>query len=536
MENGRGQDQEDPETRTKLIERSLARRHRQFCYVVRRIRENDPTITSLTVNLRCGYELSSGIALPPLFRALTQERNTSVTNLSIFNCDSGGSGRDGGVSPSSGSSVEPFEGSSPIMGVGRMLLTNSKLQHVTLRDCNLLWIHVIPIFKSLIKNKFSALESLNLCNNKQLFSHRRQHQGEEFSPTTARSSSPLCLVSKVLGQCLTQNKTLKAINFSNTGLSSDTINEIFRGLERNTTLESLNISHNDHIAIDIVNALIRSLPKLRGLQQLDVQYTKVSQCFDQDPKFMERFVASYRQNYRLWKLDTITLHSIEHYKNDSSKNSEIQLEKQRLCFRYLQEFNCLKCRNGLLAGGLVTIDDYNNLNNRQQHRHPEFPRSLWSHILAQIVSSQKMSKDGCGVDRCNMNHRYCHDMIYFLLREKSDIFFHPRMNDSNTIAAPMTSASSQNPKLEQRKQPSSVKSSRSKRKEQAMKKDHAIKGTSRKKQKRAHGISNQATGSGDPGFYCRIHVGGNNRLLLPIECCSFETMEPFQKKKQLRLR
>ena len=572
----------------KNEERRLARRHRQFRYnVIDRIaNNNDPALntktppTTLDINLHCGYKYKGEIILPPLFKAMTHSRRCGarLTDLSIYNCDSSS---ESDISSSSIGSPNP----SIWIALGQMLKVNTTLQQLTLRDCNLCWINVVPIFKALSKHTTSTLQYLNLSNNTQLFfcgSSRSRSTATQGAVGTTSS----CLISKALRRCLTENSTLKVLNLSNTGLlmsSSNTmiIKDIFLSLEYNTTLESLNISHNNSngtnklvndAATTLINLLIGAFPNMHGsnngLQHLDIQGNHVSDVLDCNPTLMKKLVVSLSQNYTLWKLSPIILHSIEYYKNcqeeqdantttssrsslsnsrDSSRmaNNKNRVEKQRQCFQYLNQINYLKCRNGLLASRVMKLSTNHIGRNSSGSTSSPFRVSLWCHILERIGNrSSKVKKrqfhpaasvDDNRLDRTSISaaddndqHKFAYDMVYFLLQQKADILFRPRerrenvCNEEDNASVVANDASSQHRSSAKRKYSGSASTCTSKKQQ---------------KMKRILGKRALPLFKGDtvtcPGFYCHIHHRGeNSRSLLPTECCNFETLDPFETKKK----
>jgi hypothetical protein len=403
----------------KQLARAAARRRRKLSYVVRRIGKNDPTLTDLFENFQC--EPPGADDVQSLLLAL--ERNTRVTNLTIANC------------------------SDPAPGCARMLSHNMSLKHLTLLDSQITWMGGIPLFRSLTFN--STLESLNLSNNKLLF----RGGGNLFADAVATS--------------LAQMTGLKVLNLSNTGLTGQAIQSIFWGLERNGSLKSLDVSQNSGVAQEIVDSLIQSLPRMKSLERLDVQMTNISACLDQNPDVMAKMVDSFQKNARLWKLDNIVLHRIEHYATCKEQ------DKQRRCFELLNQLRYIKRRNGLLAGQLLRMDQ----------------RALWPRILAHIGVLQR------GDD-------FRLDMMFFLFREKLDLLL------------PQPSVDAQRPS--EMGEPTSKTKLLSARHEKS----------TRARKRQRHCCRHQLNENYNPGFRCQIHGGVR---LVPVECCTFEQMQPFRK-------
>jgi hypothetical protein len=414
----------DNEIWEKGWDRRVARRRRKFSYKIRRIRDNDPHLTFLLENFRCvvdGQEV-----IPPLLKAMTT--NTRVENLNLFSV--------------------PIQG---IAGFSKMLLSNSSLQSLALRDCDFSWLGTTAIFRSLTSN--NTLTVLDLSRNSKMF------RGDNTIVVSAiRQSLPLMT-------------GLKSLNLSNTGLTPAAVEAIFYGLQRNTSIQVLDLSDNLGIQQALADSLIKSLPQMNGLEILNAQLTNASSCLDQQPEKMAEFSKAMEVNTKLWKLDSIVLHTVDYYSTSKEKQKQIQ------CFQRLKEIDFYKVRNGLLRSGWLTL-------NRP---------SLWPLVLAKVGSSQR-----------NDAAKFHRDIVFFLLREKCDLLFLHRNKNEDTITA---SAMARKPG---KKRPEST----------------------RRKRPRTAISSSPEDMVQNPGFYCRLHGGVH---LVPNECCPLETLRPLPRNWQTRV-
>ena len=400
----------------------MARRRRKFSYKIRRIRNNDPSLTFLVENFRCVIDEQE--VIPPLLKAMTT--NTRVENLNLFSV--------------------PIRG---IAGFSKMLLANSSLQSLALRDCDLSSLGTTAIFRSLTSN--NTLTVLDLSRNSRMF----------------RGNT----VVSAIRQSLPIMTGLKSLNLSNTGLAPAAIEAIFYGLQRNTSIQVLDLADNLGIEQALIDSLIESLPQMNGLEILNIQLTNASSSLDQQPEKMVEFSKAMEGNTKLWKLDSIVLHTVDHYSTSKEK------EKQRQCFQRLKEIDFYKVRNGLLRSGWLLL------------KRP----SLWPFLLSKLGSEQ------------NDAAKFHSDVVFFLLREKCDLLFLHRNKNEDTATATATA--------------------RSPRKKKS--------GSPRQKQRLRTAIASSPNDMvQNPGFYCRLHGGVH---LVPNECCPMETLKPLPRNWQTRV-
>ena len=400
----------------------MARRRRKFSYKIRRIRNNDPSLTFLVENFRCVIDEQE--VIPPLLKAMTT--NTRVENLNLFSV--------------------PIRG---IAGFSKMLLANSSLQSLALRDCDLSSLGTTAIFRSLTSN--NTLTVLDLSRNSRMF----------------RGNT----VVSAIRQSLPIMTGLKSLNLSNTGLAPAAIEAIFYGLQRNTSIQVLDLADNLGIEQALIDSLIESLPQMNGLEILNIQLTNASSSLDQQPEKMAEFSKAMEGNTKLWKLDSIVLHTVDHYSTSKEK------EKQRQCFQRLKEIDFYKVRNGLLRSGWLLL------------KRP----SLWPFLLSKLGSER------------NDAAKFHSDVVFFLLREKCDLLFLHRNKNEDTATATATA--------------------RSPRKKKS--------GSPRQKQRLRTAIASSPNDMvQNPGFYCRLHGGVH---LVPNECCPMETLKPLPRNWQTRV-
>ena len=560
--------EDDHDLWIKQVERAAARKRRQFGGKVRRVLQNDPTMVEISENFQCA--LTAGDILPPLFRALM--KNSHLVTLELHSCP-----------------LEYMTG-----GFAHVLCHNSTLQSLTLRDCHIQSMGAAALFKALTINK--TLKRLNLSNNTRLFqlpNHQHQHHHHHHHhPTTlvgsqgeTRDPPSHCCPATLALQKLEHFQGLRRMNLSNTGLSPDAIRCILKGLERNDTLQSLDVSQNSAIAPTLVDALCDSLPHMKGLEILNVQHTHLSACFDQQPVRMRQFIQAMERNTKLWKFDSIVLHHVSYY------NHPKQQQIQQQCWDEIRSFEYYKVRNGFLAGGWLTMDQ----------------QSLWPFVLSKLggggggghagnhdanassanpswssqspPSSSSPSSPPTSTMMVVKEGQFPKlDILYWLVQEKICELLLPRPHHLPAVAKPLSSSlssssqsgsittpttiktiktitsvqpfqpslestptptrkrngsmdainstptSSSSSKRQRRGSPSSTKQQQQQQQQKRGNNSHVVPTRSTKT---STWTTITTTDNTSPGFSCRIH-GGGVVCLIPRDCCTFETMQPLR--------
>lgn len=316
----------------KWAERHGARSRRRFSYKIRRIRQNDPSLTFLSLGV------SDEESIPPLLNAL--EKSKYLVQLDVC-CLTLTVGR----------------------GLGMMLMQNSSLRHLALHYCNIPSVEAVRIFQSLTVNSTLRILDLSYCSR-------------FFLDDT---------VSSALSQSLPNMKGLALLKLRCTDLSPLAVEGIFHSLQKNEVLESIDLSENLGVESYIGSSLIKSLPRTMNLQIINVEMTGLSSFFDQRPDLMQTFADGMRVNQKIWKIDGLVLHCVEHYSNKKER------ESQRQCLKSLDEIEFYKKKNSLMSGRWLTLDQ----------------QALWPFVLTRVAD----------------NGRFCHDSTFYLIREKCDLLF-----------------------------------------------------------------------------------------------------------------
>jgi hypothetical protein len=335
--------------------------------------------------------------------------------------------------------------SNPVGALGKNLMSSSTLQMLKLNFCSLPSLGAAALFRSFAVNK--ALRCVDL-------SHSHIFHGDH-------AVTALC-------QSLPEMTGLESLNLCCTGLSGFAVQGIFQGLQRNSVLQFLDLSDNPDIGSHIATSLIEGLPRMLGLQILNVQMTGLSAHLDQRPDLMKALAKGMTVNSKLWKIDDIILHRVDYYETPPEQ------AKQGQCLRYLKEIELHKMRNGVLNGKWLTMDQI----------------SLWPFVLTRVASSTT----------------FRHDLTLFLLKEKCDLLS-LRQNSSQTTKRKVLVPSIRPKAVVGRKSPLPRK----------------VRKSSSKCAK-----SNLSGCSACPGFHCKIHGG---MRLLPTRCCTFERIQPLASQR-----
>lgn len=295
--------EQDDEIASKMTERHVARYCRRLSYKIRKIRENDPSVTSIQVAIED--------VLPSLMKAMEQNMylyrlEISCTSLSI-----------GGV-------------------VARMLQANSTLRILKIRACHIPSFSATTIFRSLKEN--STLEELDLSLSWGIF---------ESYPSVLASRD----ASRTLADVIMQSTTkLKTLNLRKTGIRPDQVQKLFQAISRNRSLETLDVSENIEIGTALSTSLVQYLPRMK-LQIINAELTGISECLDQQEPLMAGLARAMKANTSVWKLSGIVLHQVEHY------SSEDQRETQRQCIRRFKEIELFQTRNGIIEGKWLLMEN-----------------------------------------------------------------------------------------------------------------------------------------------------------------------------------